>query len=232
MKKILFIATLFMANTAFAQSHVFYKNKKGIFTAEQVDSMLAALDKRMHANELFADLTSVKEITGEFRSGDTLFYTFNVKGVNLKLQKKNEERRNTIISKPLPEFSFTDINGKKISSSDFSGKAMVLNLWFTSCAPCIKEMPDLNKFKDENPDIAFVAMTYEDKETVTTFLNRIPFSFQHIAGVKGYVDKLEFGYPTTLFIDKKGIVQDITVGATLTGLDHAVFNNAFKKIKS
>jgi thiol-disulfide isomerase/thioredoxin len=231
MKKILFVAFLFFANTTFAQSHVFYKNKKGIFTAEQVDSMLAAMDKRMQANSLFADLTSVKDITGEFRSGDTLFYTFNVKGVNLKLLKQNEEKRSAIIGNPLPEFSFTDINGKKINSSDFNGKAMVLNLWFTSCAPCIKEMPDLNKIKEQNPDVAFVAMTYEDKETVATFLKRIPFNFTQITGVKDYVDKLEFGYPTTLFIDKKGIVQDITLGATLNGLDLPVFNNAFKKIK-
>jgi thiol-disulfide isomerase/thioredoxin len=193
--------------------------------------MLAAMDKRMHANSMFADLTSVKEVTGEFRSGDTLFYTFNVKGVNLKVQKQNEERRNGIISKTFPEFSFTDINGKKISSSDFRGKAMVLNLWFTSCAPCIKEMPDLNKIKEENPDVAFIAMTYEDKETVATFLKRIPFNFTQITGVKEYVDKLEFGYPTTLFIDKEGIVQDITLGATLNGLDFPGFNKAFKKIK-
>jgi thiol-disulfide isomerase/thioredoxin len=231
MKKILFIATLFIANATFAQSHVFYKNKKGIFTAEQVDSMLAAMDKKLQANEMFADLTSVKEITGEFRNGDTLFYNFNVKGVNLKLQKKNEEKRNGIIGKPLPDFAFTDINGKKISSSDLKGKAVILNLWFTTCAPCIKEMPELNKIKDENADIAFVAMTFENKETVATFLNKIPFNFQHITDVKEYVDKLEFGYPTTLFVDKKGIVQDLISGATLNGLDLAAFTKGFNKIK-
>jgi thiol-disulfide isomerase/thioredoxin len=231
MKKILFIAFLLITNTTFAQSLVFYKNKKGIFTAEQVDSMLAAMDKKLHANAMFADLTSVKEITGEFRNGDTLFYNFNVKGVNLKRQKENEERRNSIVGKPLPDFAFTDINGKKVSSSDLKGKAVILNLWFTTCAPCIKEMPELNKIKEENPDIVFLAMTYEEKGVVNNFLKKIPFNFQQITDVKEYVDKLEFGYPTTLFVDKKGIVQELITGATLNGLDLPAFTKGFNKIK-
>lgn len=34
-----------------------------------------------------------------------------------------------------PEFTATDINGKTWTNADVKGKVMVLNLWFTGCAP-------------------------------------------------------------------------------------------------
>ena len=38
-------------------------------------------------------------------------------------------------------FSFKDINGKKVSLSDFKGKVILLDFWATWCIPCKKEMP-------------------------------------------------------------------------------------------
>lgn len=47
--------------------------------------------------------------------------------------------------KPLPEFSFTDAEGKPHSVADFRGKGLVINLWATWCPPCVKEMPALDQ---------------------------------------------------------------------------------------
>jgi thiol-disulfide isomerase/thioredoxin len=47
--------------------------------------------------------------------------------------------------KPLPEFSFTDADGKPHSLAEFAGKGVLINLWATWCPPCVAEMPALDR---------------------------------------------------------------------------------------
>lgn len=46
---------------------------------------------------------------------------------------------------PLPDIGFTDEAGKTVSLKTFAGKPVLVNLWATWCAPCIAEMPQLDK---------------------------------------------------------------------------------------
>ncbi|UIJ45419.1 TlpA family protein disulfide reductase [Sphingomonas cannabina] len=43
-----------------------------------------------------------------------------------------------------PDFAFRDPAGKDVTLADYRGKPVLLNLWATWCAPCIKEMPSLD----------------------------------------------------------------------------------------
>jgi thiol-disulfide isomerase/thioredoxin len=43
-----------------------------------------------------------------------------------------------------PSVSFLDPAGKTVSLADFRGRPVLLNLWATWCAPCVKEMPSLD----------------------------------------------------------------------------------------
>lgn len=47
--------------------------------------------------------------------------------------------------RPLPEFGFTDAEGKPHGVADFAGRGLVVNLWATWCAPCVAEMPALDR---------------------------------------------------------------------------------------
>lgn len=49
---------------------------------------------------------------------------------------------------PVPEFTFTDAEGAERRLADFDGKAFVLNFWATWCAPCVAEMPALDRLQE------------------------------------------------------------------------------------
>jgi thiol-disulfide isomerase/thioredoxin len=49
--------------------------------------------------------------------------------------------------KNLPEIDFLDPDDKALKLADYKGKAVLLNFWATWCAPCVKEMPSLDRLQ-------------------------------------------------------------------------------------
>ena len=47
--------------------------------------------------------------------------------------------------KPAPDAVFNDPDGGEISLAEFAGNPVLVNLWATWCAPCIKELPTLDR---------------------------------------------------------------------------------------
>jgi len=49
-------------------------------------------------------------------------------------------------TRPLPaDLVFTDAEGTAKRIADFAGRGLVINLWATWCAPCVAEMPALDR---------------------------------------------------------------------------------------
>ena len=44
------------------------------------------------------------------------------------------------VGEQVPDFKYTDINGKTYTLSDFAGKYIYLDVWATWCGPCKREI--------------------------------------------------------------------------------------------
>ena len=60
--------------------------------------------------------------------------------------------------------SFVDADGETLTLADYRGKVVLLNLWASWCAPCVEEMPALDRLQAD--------MGGEDFEVVTISLDR------------------------------------------------------------
>jgi len=119
----------------------------------------------------------------------------------------------------VPDVSFTNLQGKQISTQSLRGKVVMVNFWATSCSTCVAEMPRMietyNKYHQQGLEFVAVAMSYDPPNYVLNYTEtrRLPF---HVAlDVQGKLAQ-SFGdvklTPTTYVIDKKGVILKRYVG--------------------
>lgn len=113
------------------------------------------------------------------------------------------------VGKLAPDFTLADLEGKEVSLSDFRGKYVLINFWYTGCKYCDIEMPDLDRLYKENEDLVVLAVNVmEEKEIVEKYIKQGGYSFPVVLDEKGYVAMtyLVSGFPTSYFVDKEGIL--------------------------
>jgi thiol-disulfide isomerase/thioredoxin len=117
-----------------------------------------------------------------------------------------------LIGQPFPDFELQNLALTLKSKADYSDKITLVNLWFTSCPPCIAEIPYLNHLTEAYKDrVHFVAITFNTKDTVTAFLKRKPFYFEHLVDAARYLkdDLQNNAYPRLVILDRQGKVRFI-----------------------
>jgi cytochrome oxidase Cu insertion factor (SCO1/SenC/PrrC family) len=132
-----------------------------------------------------------------------------------KFNAKMKKFKEGLIGKPVASFKLTDLNNKKWNSKELKGKVVVINFWFTSCEPCIKEMPLLNEVVAANKDngVVFIAPAPENESQIKKFLTKFKFDYNIIPSSSDYLDKLNIeNFPTHLVIDKEGIIRQVFIG--------------------
>ena len=122
--------------------------------------------------------------------------------------KGMDDWENCIKGKEMPELSLKTVSGEKIETKDLKGKVIVINLWFTTCYPCILELPALNRLVEEYKDkeVVFLGISTDTKAMLDSdFFPKYKLDFKIIADGKDVVKKLgHTGFPTFYIIDTKG----------------------------
>jgi len=133
-------------------------------------------------------------------------------------EKKLAEAANGMVGKPAPDFDLTDTNGQRYQLKDLKGKVVVLNFWFTTCVPCISEMPELNSIKEKYKDreIVFLGLGRDAAGMIKDFLKKHPFDYILFPGAVNTVESYNISiYPTSIVIDRTGTIRYVQV----TGAD-------------
>ncbi len=115
------------------------------------------------------------------------------------------------------DFTLNSLDGKPVTLSSFKGKVVMLNFFATWCPPCRAEMPDLvatyRDLKDKGFEIVAVDLQ-EDKATVSGYTKSLGVDFTVLLDSNATVFGQYHvnGLPTSIFIDRNGVVQDIVIG--------------------
>jgi len=116
---------------------------------------------------------------------------------------------------PAPVFEVQDINGEMVRLTDFEGNVVVLNFWATWCAPCVREMPLFQKYHDQVPDIVVLGVNEEEPvEKVREFIEKTGFTYRMLLDTDVVMGEAYYilTLPTTVFIDKQGIMRYRHIG--------------------
>ncbi|ORE99199.1 TlpA disulfide reductase family protein [Aurantimonas sp. 22II-16-19i] len=115
-----------------------------------------------------------------------------------------------------PPATMTTLQGSEVQLADFEGRPVVVNLWATWCPPCRREMPTLMQTAKERTDIAFVlANQGEGAGAITRFLGTAGLAADHVALDQEMALARHYGvqgFPVTLFLDRRGILQNMHFG--------------------
>lgn len=131
-----------------------------------------------------------------------------------------------------PAFELKNLDEETVTEAVFSEHELTLiNIWGTTCAPCIREMPELeklqNNYKDQGLKVVGIVADgnyLAGKEIVNALL----LTYEHIIPDEefalGYLRQFQF-VPTTIFVNSDGeILGEPMVGA----YDYETFEEAVK----
>ena len=116
---------------------------------------------------------------------------------------------------PMSDLAFTAPDGKPMTLADRKGKVLLVNLWATWCAPCRKEMPDLDALQKSHGgdqfEVVAINIDTRNPEKAEAFLTEIG-----VERLARYADPTlsvfntlksrgrAIGLPVTVLIDREG----------------------------
>jgi peroxiredoxin len=123
------------------------------------------------------------------------------------------------VNRPSTDFTLTSLDGTPVSLSDFRGKVVMLNFWYTGCEPCREETPALQAVYQKLADQGLVVLGVNVRTNersgpdgdadVRAFTSRYGVTYPIVFDRDGGAgrDYQVLVLPTSLFIDSAGTVR-------------------------
>ena len=169
-------------------------------------------------SETGADAETVSETTGEAQASS------DASGAGGKA--------GTAVGDILPDFETELLGGGQFHLADYRGQPVIINLWATTCAPCIEELPYYEQLKEAHPDVEILAIHHRaGAKKADGFLadkgwDHLDFALD--SKEKGLFDLLEAAdaMPQTIVLNTKGeVIYNAQTPLTYEQLE-ALYNKA------
>ena len=120
------------------------------------------------------------------------------------------------------QLRFSRPEGGELVFAELRGKPLLINFWATWCAPCVREMPQLDRFRREFGPQGWqvVGLAIDGPTPVREFLQKLPVGFAiGLAGLHGTelvrtLGNTQGGLPFTVLIGADGRVLQRKLGET------------------
>jgi cytochrome c biogenesis protein CcmG, thiol:disulfide interchange protein DsbE len=138
-------------------------------------------------------------------------------------------------NRPAPDFALPSIDGRTVRLSDYRGKVVLLNFWYTGCEPCREETPALEAaYKKLAPQgFEIIGMNVRTNERrgadgdadIRTFIEAHGVSYPIALDTDSQSgrDYQVYVLPTSLMIDREGKIRYLLFSATTTEVVEALF---------
>lgn len=140
-------------------------------------------------------------------------------GLCLYSKRHSAKQPATSSSALAPDFTLTDLDGKKVSLSDYKGKVVLLDFWATWCTPCREEIPHFvemqNKYGPQGFQVIGISMD-DDAKPVREFYQKYNLNYPVAIGDDKLAERFGgiLGLPVNFIIDRQGRISAKHLGAT------------------
>ena len=134
----------------------------------------------------------------------------------------------------VPAMTLATPNGAKVEiPRDWAGKPTLVNLWASWCAPCLKEMPELQAFASEQAanGVQVVGIALDDAASVQAMLQRLAITYPNLIDAPGPADAgVRLGNPAgvlpySVLVDAEGVVRRQRIGPFTSETDIAAWSH-------
>ena len=127
-----------------------------------------------------------------------------------------------LVGKPAPNFTLAALSAhsaSNISLASFKGKPVVINVWNSTCAPCVQEASLLRtewqRVQAQGQGVVFLGIDFQDaRSDGLSFLQKYGITYPNVLDASGSVS-ISYGVtgtPETIFIDRRGVVVQKVIG--------------------
>lgn len=146
-------------------------------------------------------------VTRVLNDTDTPSYTLSN---SIDLSSDGIATNNLLIGSQLPAIKLENVEGQEVSTQSLLNKPLIINVWYSTCEPCRRELPALANADTQYRDqVRFVGVNIKDSATVAKeFASQYGVKFELLLDKNGlFISQLGIATaPVTLAIDPQGLI--------------------------